>query len=172
MSKKFYLVTVIVTLGIAAILVLFLFFFTGKNKQAGTSQNVSRTKENYELLPIEDLAKKPNLQIDTNKGSVAIDNVYKNPVEKLSRNGVEFKESEKYNMSFYPQNNGFLIVITDPNVVASEKEAENDFLSQLEISKDDACKLEISITVPFGVSEKYSGKVYGFSFCPNVDHIE
>ena len=172
MNKKFYIITILITLVIAAAIVLIFVYYKSGTKNNVVNETQKQSGGNYELLPIGELAKKPNLEIQTNDGKVVINNVYKNPTEKLSRNGVAFKDNNDYYMAFYPQDNGFLIVINNTDVVSAERKAESSFLDQLGITKEQACKLKVSITVPFDISEKYSGGIYGFSFCSNVVHIE
>jgi len=172
MSKKFYLITIAITLVIAACIVSLFVYFKNKTQQSDITEIAKENKSNYELLPIEELAKKTSLDIQTSKEVVSINNVYKNPIEKLSRNGVAFADNDDYYMAFYPQDNGFLISINNSDVVSAERKAEDSFLKQLEIAKDQACQLKVSITVPYNVSKKYSGGVYGLSFCSGANIIK
>ena len=173
MSKKFYLITVAVTLIISAAIVFFFFNFS-RNVSEETTQKISeKTKEGkYINLPIEELSQKSKLEIETGSGDVEINNVYKKLKEKLSKNGVAFEDNNDYYMAFYPQDNGFLIVINNADVISAGEKAEKNFMEQLGITKEQACKLKVSITVPYDVSEEYSGEVFGFSFCPDAEHIK
>ncbi len=171
MSKKFYILTIIITLFIAAIIVAFFIYYNGGLQQQETSEIPETTGENYALLPIEELAKKTKLEIHTEKGTVDIGNVYKNPVEKLSNNGVSFADNSDYYIAYYPEKDDFLVVIKNKDVISAEKKAEDDFIKQLGITEEQACELNVLVTVPFDVNEKYSGGLYGFSFCSNVNHI-
>lgn len=171
MSKKFYLITIATTLVIAACIVSLFVYFRNRTQQDVISEIPEENKSSYELLPIGELAKKPSLDIQTEKGIVPINNIYKNPIEKLSKNGIAFANNNDYYIAYYPQDNGFLISINNPDVVTAERKAEENFLNQLGITKDQACQLKVSITVSFGVSEKYSGSVYGLSFCPGSNAI-
>jgi hypothetical protein len=170
MSRKFYLITIAITLAISTLIILL--FVYSRNKVAQTNIAPIDNKSGYELLPIEELTQKPSLQIQTEKGKITINNIYKNPIEQLSKNGVTFAKNTDYYMAFYPQDDGFLISINNSEVISAERKAEDAFLKQLGVTKDQACQLKVSITVPASVSEKYSGGVYGFSFCSGVDHIE
>jgi ABC-type antimicrobial peptide transport system permease subunit len=173
MSKKFYLLTIIGTLVIAAIIVSIFVYYENKNQQTVANKSTGQNGQGeYLTLPIGEIAKKPNLEIPTEKEKVNINNVYKNPVEKLSQNGVAFKENSDYYMAFYPEDNGFLIVINSSDVISAEKRAEDDFLKQLGITKDQACELKISVTVPVSVSETYGGGTYGLSFCPGGNPLK
>ena len=170
MSKKFHIVAITIILLAAAVIVFLFFYSRSKNEVQNTKTN--QGQGNYALLPIEDIAKKDKLTLDTSKGEVNINNIYKNPVQDLSKNGVEFSDNDYYSMAFYPEDEGFLIVIKNSDVKSSLEKAEEEFLSKLGINQQQACQLKVSITVPISVNEKYSGGVYGFSFCTEVNHIE
>lgn len=100
-------------------------------------------------------------------GTVNLNNVYRNSVENLSQNGVAFKDKSDYYMAYYPQNQGFLIVIRNPDIKSARGKAEADFLQTLDIDKTTACQLNISLSVPYSVNPAASGKEYGLSFCPD-----
>ena len=174
MSKKFYFITIVITLAVAASIVALFMYFESKSKdqQEIIETETSDVENNNGHLPIEELAKKPNLNIQTEEGVITINNVYKNPVERLSMDGIAFAKNENYYMAFYPQDEGFLISINDHDVVPAAKKAEDDFIKQLNITKEQACKLKVSITVAFDVNEDYAGGNYGFSFCSGVNSIK
>lgn len=120
-------------------------------------------KNNITLpIPSESDAK---MKINTKKGLVIINNVYKNTVEHLSNNGVAFADNDDYYMAYYPADQGFLIVIQNKDIQSARQKAEADFLSILGIFRDDACKLKVSLAVPFYVNEFAAGGNYHLSFC-------
>lgn len=108
----------------------------------------------------------PKFTIKTPEGNVEVNNVYRNAIERLSKNGVAFKDNDYY-MAYYPEDQGFLIVIQNTDIEATRKKAEADFLEILGITQEQACKLRVSLTVPLKVNEKAGGGNYGLSFCPN-----
>ena len=173
MSKKFYLITLAITILVSAIIV-YSFIYSRKVSEETIIQETSQEKKenSYLILPIEELSKKDKLSIQTEKGTVDIVNVYKSPISKLSKNGVEFVKNEDYAMDFYPEDEGFLIILSDSDVISTERKAGREFVSKLGISEKQACELKVSITVPVSVNEQYGGGVYGFSFCPNANHIK
>jgi hypothetical protein len=128
--------------------------------------NQSQTQQN-KTSPSAPSKNDINIIIRTAKGDVNIKNIYKNPLQHLSANGVAFADNSDYYMAYYPEDQGFLIVIQNKDIQFSRQKAEADFLTILEISKDDACKLKVSLTVPFDVDENASGGNYHLSFCPN-----
>ena len=141
MNKKTILVLIITLIVFA--LALFLIFFKPKQKEN-------------------------RLNIKTPKGTVSINDPNKLPEKKpLSMDGVNFKENSDYSISYYPQDQGFIIVILNPNIQVARDAAEKAFLETLGINQKAACKLKVTLSVPFGVNENASGINYGLSFCPN-----
>ena len=109
----------------------------------------------------------PKFEIKTKEGKVTVNNIYQNPIKNLSQSGVRFLENESYIADFYPQDQGFLMVIENSDVQSARDMLEKDFLEVLGISEKEACKLKITLSVPFGVNEDLAGENYGLSFCPN-----
>ena len=107
------------------------------------------------------------ISIKTPNGTVDIDNIYKNPAASLSLGGVSFQDTDNYDEAYYPQDQVFLIVITDSNIQEGRQQAESQFLQALNISKNQACLLKVNLSVPESISEAAAGKNYGLSFCPN-----
>ena len=108
------------------------------------------------------------ITVKTADGTVSINNPATLPDKKpLSSNGVNFKDNANYSIDFYPEDQGFIIAILDPNIQAARDMAEKDFIQTLGISPADACKLKVSLAIPFRINEKVSGINYGLSFCPN-----
>ena len=112
--------------------------------------------------------KENQLPVKTPGGTISINNPYELPESKpLSLGGVNFKENADYSIDYYPQDQGFIIAILNPNIQAARDAAEKDFLKTLDITKAAACKLKVTLSVPFDVNENASGKNYRLSFCPN-----
>lgn len=107
-------------------------------------------------------------EIKTQEGPIHVNNVYKlPPVQELSYDGIKFKNSDYYSMDYYPNQQGFIIIITNPDIEKARQIAEDDFLNILGISKNEACQLNVSMTVFREVSDLASGRNYRLSFCPN-----
>ncbi|MEI7425407.1 MAG: hypothetical protein WCK16_00580 [Candidatus Moraniibacteriota bacterium] len=108
------------------------------------------------------------LTIKTPTGKVSIINPATLPNKKpLSLSGVNFKENANYSIDYYPQDQGFIIAILNTDIQLARDMAEKDLLTTLNISQADACKLKVSLGVPFDVNENASGINYRLSFCPN-----
>lgn len=115
-----------------------------------------------------------NLGSETNGGEEA---------EKIEISGIEvndfYKESEsagelgevlfvnkpEYNITYYPLDDAFLIIITRYPFDEIRPSAEEEFLKALGINKTDACKLSVYITTPSFANPDRAGEVYELSFC-------
>lgn len=163
-TKKIFLIVAIILI-IAAIV---LFFFFKKTKTVSTpapNLNNQLPIGTFKMPSLSD----PVMTINTPGGAVATNNVYKNSLYPLSENGVAFNDNSDYYAAFYPQDQGFLIVLQNPDIKTARTKAEAEFIQTLGITKEQACLLKVSITVPAGISEQYSGKVYGLSFCSGAE---
>lgn len=108
------------------------------------------------------------IKISTDQGVVSINDIEKNPVEKIAFDGsVVFGKTDNYDMSYYPPDQGFIITLENQNLQSARMEAENDFLHLLGINKEQACLLKVTLNVPYDISKEASGINYGLSFCPN-----
>ena len=118
----------------------------------------------YFIIP----KKENQLIVKTPNGTISINDPYKLPEGKpLSLNGVNFKENANYSIDYYPQDQGFIIAILNPHIQTARDMAEKDFLETLGITQAAACKLKVTLSIPFAVNENASGMNYRLSFCPN-----
>ena len=129
-------------------------------------------KENIQSPPPQTTFTEPTgsdekMTLSTVNGDIKINNLYKNPVATLYHNGVLFQQTPDFEMSFYPDDQGFIISLLNPDLQKARNEAEKAFLETLGISKEQACLLKISLGVTADISEKAAGQNYGLSFCPN-----
>lgn len=165
MERRTKLLIFLSLLFVAVISVLY-FVFSKKPSQPVPSQPIVEPQPSPSF-PIPS-ASDPKMTITTPQGTLELNNVYKNPLENLSNGGVSFKDNSDYYMAYYPQDQGFLVVIQNPDIKTARDKAEADLLETLGIDKSAACKLKVSITVPYDVNASASGQEYGLSFCPNA----
>jgi len=78
---------------------------------------------------------------------------------------VLFVEENGYNITYYPLDKAFLIVITSIPFEENRQIAEKRFLDELGIDTADACKLAVYITTPRAFNPNESGINYSLSFC-------
>lgn len=149
-------------IGLTLIVVITIVFFVfNKSVLRQAAQTLSTTSETFPVPSLND----EKMSVKTSSGSVDVNNVYRNSLEKLSSNGVAFKDNRDYYMAYYPQDQGFLIVLHNADVKSALQKAESDFLQTLGITEDTACTLEVFVSVPYDVSPEAAGDIYGLSFC-------
>ena len=107
------------------------------------------------------------LVIGTPAGSVSVKNFYKNPVEVNSERDALIERTEQYDIVYLAGDSSFLITISRQPFDAARQAAEDDFLKTLQITKEEACRLNVALRVPRFVDENLAGKDFGLSFCPN-----
>lgn len=113
--------------------------------------------------PLED-----QIAVNTNSGEVLINDIQEEPIlEVKDFPGVVFSESSRYSISYYSDTQGFIITLLDSDLKIARELAEEEFLEALGIDEDDACKLEVSLGVPWSIAADYevAGINYGLSFC-------
>lgn len=97
----------------------------------------------------------------------------KNPLENnkylLGDNAALIEEATEYNIEF--QNNAegalFYLSIKDRDIQRARDLAEKALLDYLEISKEQACQINVVVGVIPSVNERAAGSDYGLSFCPD-----
>ena len=159
MSKR---KAVIISLILAAV-VLCILFELRKNLGSNRIQNKNaETDKSFDGYV--DMEK---IDIVTLDGNVAVNNVYKQKIDDLSAGGISFRDNSEYYIAYYPQDQGFLIVLHGSDIQVARQKAESEFLQALGVEQDQACKLRVSLTVPESVNPNVAGGNYGLSFCPN-----
>lgn len=162
-AKKIFLIVAIFLI-IAAIVSFFFFKKTQTVSTPAPSSNNQLPIGTFKMPSSSD----PTMTINTSGGTITTNNVYKNSLYPLSKNGVAFHDNSDYYAAFYPEDQGFLIVLQNSDIKLVRNKAEAEFIQTLGITKEQACLLKVSITIPADISEQYSGKVYGLSFCPGA----
>jgi hypothetical protein len=114
--------------------------------------------------------KKGMLKISTKDGdTVFVKDFYQSPYTKIfdEQKDAVIKDGINYTITYYTQDQSFFISLTGGDFHIARSAAEDGFLKKLDISKEDACRLYVSLTVPFFASQKASGEDYHLSFCPD-----
>jgi len=102
-------------------------------------------------------------------GSILMKDFYQSPYTKIldPQNDASIKESIDYNIEFQPAIPRFFIGLQGNDLYTARENAEQGLLDKLGITKDDACRIKVTLGVAFSVNEKASGVNYGLSFCPD-----
>ncbi|MDO8529736.1 MAG: hypothetical protein Q7S18_03645 [bacterium] len=143
-------IIIIISIAIAIPSLLFLFLFLKNRNNVPVEKGKIIIPAGNKQLPIADYSQNAKRIIDDK--DIVID------------------ETEEYDILGFSYNNqrSFLISIkSSDNLEETRKKAENELLSKLEISGEDACLLDVSVNVSKDIDENLAGRNFGLSFCPN-----
>ncbi len=150
MSKKLW-----IFIGVGVVAVLFLFSLLLSNRLTPTNQSNGGATTTGATL-----------DIPTPAGDVKINDITQNPIQQVPDN-IVFERSEKFSIVYYPEEKTFSINILAQPLKQSRDQAEAALLKDLGISVVQACKLTVTMFVPFDVDENLAGQDLGLSFCPS-----
>lgn len=145
--KKFFLLILVLAIGA----LVWYFLFRNTDPVPGPEQMVVQGQS--EKVVIRDVYQAPSPG--------------KQPIVFSADKDVLLSDTAEHQMLYFAEGQVFLIVLTSPDLEAARRASEQAFLDQLKVDQATACKLKVSLTVPFGVNEEASGQDYGLSFCPN-----
>ncbi len=74
--------------------------------------------------------------------------------------------NKNFQIIFISKEKQYQIFINNSPFDTYRTQAENAFLSLLNISKEEACKLKVTIGTPYFVNPNEAGQIYSLSFCP------
>ncbi len=177
--KKMKKKTIIIIVIILVVAVFFLFQKSSSTSGGGegetgtlpsTSVNATTTATN--TTPITSNIVFPTssaLTLGTAKGNVTMNNFYKSAdYITEDRQTVEIQQqTSTYSIVYNVSDSSFIITILSMPFETTREAAEAVFLNSLGISRQDACKLNVSEGVPAFVSDsdQYIGKSFSLSFC-------
>lgn len=96
---------------------------------------------------------------------ITINNPWKNAVDIEPGEKPVLTKNEKYRIVFQPKYNLVLITILATPYQDVRKEAEQDLLNQLGVSKEEACKLNVSVGSPYFANKEVITDSSRLSFC-------
>lgn len=94
-----------------------------------------------------------------------MNNFYKTAKEVNSERDVLVQKDNRFDVTYISSGGNFIIGILQEPIEENRLVAERAFLSGLGISEAQACRLTVWVGVPREVSEAYSGRNLGLSFC-------
>lgn len=110
--------------------------------------------------------------IGTLKGSVTMNNFYKNAAIVSPGEGALVTENPDYDIVYSSYDSSFSISLLKTPIDTTRLEAENALLKSLGIKKEDACKLKVMVSVPISVDPQYAGVNLGLSFCSSTFQLQ
>jgi hypothetical protein len=155
MSYKKIIAIVVVVL--VVVLITTYFFLKGKGQQNIISQ------------PVDSQA---NVNIKNNtiaRETAVIGKIQQNTQGKVFLDPAKdavFNDNKDFSIVYYTQDKSFFITLLNSDIWTTRPLAEQGFLENFKLSKEDACMLKVSLGVPYSVNADASGKDYSLSFCP------
>ncbi len=170
MSKK-----TLIILGIVAALIvagIVIFILIGRQSSGGNNNistgglPISSTTTSTVIISSTTIPSGSAIMLGTSQGTVSVNNFYQN-ADSITQDQqtVVLQDKPEYSIVYNVSDSSFIISILSMPLEASRQAAEAAFLTQLGISKTDACKLRVSEGVPIGVSDQYPGENFPLSFC-------
>ena len=157
----FFIVLLIITLTILGFIA-----FRSKKPANNSSEPIIYT---IKPLPSPKIPIGNSTNLITNQGEIKVNNFYKN-AKKIIEATVYLKETQNYSIMYFSRTNQFLISLNAYNEDEADSyrsQAEQDLLSILGITQEDACKLILQTQVPYSYNGELSKLDYNLSFCPN-----
>lgn len=148
-----------------------------KNRRGRTSRSVQiPTELNFPVGPNlspDVLPRGETFIIQTEHGDVTVRNFFRGREADVTSDGIELvcrdlSSNCDYHIYFNWNWKSFAIMLLKAPVQKTRVQAEQAFLEQLNISQEDACKLNVHLNVARGVDPRTDGgEDYGLSFCSN-----
>lgn len=177
MKKVFIFVALALIIIIAAILIL----ISQKNKQSstlntmqgiipslpsgGTASTTPTSSANSTNTSSGEAPSGEKITVKGQTGKVSVNDFKKN-AEVASSGVIYFVDKKEYNIAYNSTSSEFIMtLLVNTNIESTRKDAENDLLSSLGISQQDACKLRVYLYVSAAINKNLSDN-HGLSFCP------
>jgi len=167
MKRTFFIIITIAVIGLVA---YFLFFRSTKNSpEAGVSNAENMASQAGTIIPIDPANVPPGekIAIGTQHGTVVVRNFYK-VAEGFDGDALVIRATANYEILYDKIESAFGIFVMAGPVQSSARAAENDFISILGISREQACFLNAVWSVSAVLDKNLSGKDYPLSFCTDV----
>lgn len=144
---------------------------TTKEVDLSFGKNTGSVTPNITKNPNPTQASEIILHTSTNE-DVPMKDFYKAPDTRLldQKGDAVLKEDRNYSIDYIAADQSFGISLTGESLQTSRNGAEQELLNILGITKDQSCKLNVSVTVPGNINESNHTEAwdeYGLSFCPN-----
>ena len=135
---------------------------------AARAQNIIQIRP----LPSPEIPPGETVRITTESGDVTTNNFFKTAV-KIIESAVYIRDGQDYVIIYSSQNNefGITLLATELSQAQSLQDtAEEGFVTALGITRTEACKLKVDVSVPGSYNREFGGQFYRLSFCPGWHH--
>jgi cell division protein FtsI/penicillin-binding protein 2 len=107
------------------------------------------------------------ISIPTQAGEVKVRDFTKQAVEQ-TKETILAEKNKSFDIAYFKQDQTFLITIEAEPLKQNRDLAEQELLKMLQINEQNACRLKVSVVIPYDVNPDLAGQDYGLSFCPNA----
>jgi len=114
--------------------------------------------------------KQPELTVDTITGPVTVDDFTKTPVEQVADTVIVARAAE-FEIAYFEKEQTFTVLLLTTPLSSARLAAETALLEKLGVSKEEACRLKVSVMTIQSVDEQLAGKEFGLSFCSGAATI-
>lgn len=158
---------IIILLGSMAISASLAFFLAGFPKDKRTGRKIILQEEKTSNPQVRSPSLLPSFTEETVLiSNLRVKNFYKKKDVKIGKqNEVEFVKENDFKITFYPNDQSFLIVILSSQFEEAKKRAEDRLVKELEINPKQACLLNIVITTPSVINPEFAGINHSFTNC-------
>lgn len=108
--------------------------------------------------------------VNSAQGFVPVRDISQNPVAVYPGEVTVFVDNADYSMLYYAQDDLFMVTL-NRNFSSVRPRAEQAFLEQLNITREQACDLQVDLLIPPYVDFNRAGS-YGLSYCPGSIELE
>ncbi|PIW36994.1 MAG: hypothetical protein COW24_02420 [Candidatus Kerfeldbacteria bacterium CG15_BIG_FIL_POST_REV_8_21_14_020_45_12] len=117
-----------------------------------------------------DFGAEPTYQADRlvlqgSDGDVSIADIYKLTSDRLPENTIIFLKDPDFEVMYSPETQGFAITALARDLKSVASRAESKLVQTLDISTEQACTLDIWISVPYSINPDLSGRQYKLPSC-------
>ncbi len=117
------------------------------------------------ILPIETQKNYDKFSISTDEENVEVMDFRENVLESNSAGEMLLVDEKDYQIVYYAPDQSFLMTLYTLPIPETQKKAEDALLRILNISKEEACRLKVSIGVPYQLDPNYIGVRLPLGFC-------
>lgn len=163
--QRYFIIVIVIVAGLSAAIYIF---------WRQTNQPASFSIDGAQISPVSQRAVVPleaalippeeRLHLGTTRGTVITNNFYKT-AEGFDGDALVFFSSPQYQLLYDIENSAFGIYIVGSELTKTRAAAEKEFLVQLGISQADACKLNVSVSVPRSTSAPPERETRSLSYC-------
>ncbi len=104
------------------------------------------------------------IEVPALSGTIKVKDFTENPLSQTV-DILTLAETADYKIVYFKADQSFLINLFSQPLLEARDEAQKVFLEKLGIETAEACRLNITVAVPYDISPEFSGRNLGLGFC-------